>query len=258
MRIYTQIPAVPSKRPSESWKQRSVLHTGCIMNEAGYWHFSFLVLFFSSLRWKGDVERRRWQRVCRPAERRGRGLRGHRPGQGWRRGPSAGGSLPQQVGRCHSRSEAAGGGPGPGRDRGKPGFPGAGLLGGAPRRGGELAVCRGALRSCRRGFPRYSGVPPRLSQKPDRERSSTCDCAGVSWGVSADWKRCCAVGESPAALGTHRHRAGGAAPAAPARPAEPPGQRGSARPSSGNEPVCGPGAREVGRGCSLFRVNQLQ
>lgn len=35
MRIYTQIPAVPSKRPSESWKQRSVLHSGCIMNEAG-------------------------------------------------------------------------------------------------------------------------------------------------------------------------------------------------------------------------------
>lgn len=195
--------------------------------------------------------------LCRPAERRGRGrrgLRGHRPGQGGRRGPSVGGSLRQQIGRCPVRGAGQGSGEAR-RSRGR-----AALLGGAPRRGGELAVCRGALRSCRRGFPRYSGVPPRVSQKPDRERSSTCDCAGVSSGVSADWKPLCAVrGEPRGARHTPTSGWRSSTPSpGPARPAEPPGQRGPAWPTSGNKHVSGPGAGELGRGCSLFRVNQLQ
>lgn len=143
-----------------------------------------------------------------------------------------GGGAPRREVRCDSSSGAAGSArcEGPGRDRGKPGVPGEGLLGGAQRRGGELAVCRGALRSCRRGFPRYSGVPPRLSQKPDRERSSTCDCAGVSSGVSADWKPLCAVRGEPRGArhtltsGWRSSTPGPARPAEPAGSAAPPGQ----------------------------------
>lgn len=149
------------------------------------------MVFFSLL----TLERRRWKRVSVAWLSGGFEAA---PGCGVTAPGRGGGGAPRREVRCHSRSDAASSGPERGGRAGiggSPAFPGKGCS--EARRGGELAVCRGALRSCRRGFPRYSGVPPRLSQKPDRERSSTCDCAGVSSGVSADWKPLCAMGGDP-------------------------------------------------------------
>lgn len=151
--------------------------------------------FFSLLFFLLTVERRRWKRVSLAWLSGGAGAAAGcgvtAPGRG-------GGGAPRREARCDSRSDAAGGGPERGGRAGiggSPAFPGKGCS--EARRGGELAVCRGALCSCRRGFPRYSGVPPWFSQKPDRERSSTCGCASVTSGVSADWKPLCAVGGEP-------------------------------------------------------------
>lgn len=173
---------MPNKRPAESAQHTPLLPGGCIASKVGLVFsvievFLFLFFFFSfCTRERLKVE----TRLCRAAVQRGRGCRGLRaagssPGARPAGAAGRGGGAPRRELCCGNRSGAAAAGPVRGSRAeeagvGSPAFPGT-------RRGGELVVCRGALRSCRRGFPRYCGVPPRPFQKPNRERSSASDKA---------------------------------------------------------------------------------
>lgn len=145
MSIYAQIPAVPSKRPSENIQRTSLL-LGRLYYERswsralGYWHFCFSVIFLFFLL---TVERRRWKRVCAARLSGGAGAAAGcgvtAPGRG-------GGGAPRREVGCDGRSElpAAARCGRPGRDRGSPAFPGKGCSERAAPRGRARRVPRGA------------------------------------------------------------------------------------------------------------------
>lgn len=144
----------------------------------------------------------------------------------------------------------------------KPGLTGEGLLGGAPRRGGELAVCRRAAAGA--AFPAAAGLPLALPKSQTESGARLLIKAFRRGGRVGNPSPLLGERESPAALGTPPasswwEAAPGPGPG-PQKP-PPPLPRGSAAPPDqppGTSTFLAPGRGRWGRGCSLFRVNQLQ